>query len=360
MTRMAQGSSSIRRAPYVRLIKRVVLGPGTPKSVSYSEEILCPEETKPTRPPLYLPGQLDRLTGATEHQPLEAEIASMLAKEYKHAATIAYHIRDAVLFDGSVYAGNLRHFIADKALFSANSEPRHLKFAGLASTTVGTRYFGHWLRDDCIQYLLAEQSGAPICVSSPASEHKRKYAEYFGQDWTPIDRALVNDLIIYQDYAQNSLKLQRYKLLTRKIASKFPTSENRRTLVYLRRGSTGATRRIQDEDALLNVLVNDGFVVIDIANDDLDHILESLSNAKLVVSIEGSHLTHCCYTLAANCGVVVLQPSDRFTAVHRHWTECVDVLLGFVVGTPGELGYRFSTAEILHTIEMMRKTPQMM
>src|SRR6266702_3582125 len=85
-------------------------------------------------------------------------------------------------------------FLSNKTLFSAKSEPRHLRVAGLASTTVGTRYFGHWLRDDCIQYLLAKQVGAPICVSNPASEHKSKYAGYFGQDWTPTDRAFIDDL----------------------------------------------------------------------------------------------------------------------------------------------------------------------
>lgn len=242
---MPQRTISIRSAPYARLFKRVFLGPGTPKSASYSEEVLCPEETTFTRPPVYLPGQLDRLTGATEHQPLAAEIASMLAPEYKHAATVAYHIKDAVLFDGSVYAGNLRHFVIDKAIFKSGSEPRHLKAAGLASTVVGSRYFGHWLRDDCVQYLLAEKHGTPICVrSNPNYEHKANYATYFGQDWTPTDRAYVDELVIYQDFAQNSLKRQRYDLLTKKLTAKFPLPSERRHLIYLRRGGTGAPRVI--------------------------------------------------------------------------------------------------------------------
>jgi Glycosyltransferase 61 len=349
---MPQRSLSIRSAPYARLIKRVVLGPGTPKSASFREEILCPEETTLTQPPIYLPGQLDRVTGATEHQPVQAEIASMLAPKYKHAATIAYHIKDAVLFDGSVYAGNLRHFIADKALFSPSSEPRHLKAAGLASTTVGTRYFGHWLRDDCVQYLLAEQVGTPICVSNPASEHKRKYAAYFGQDWTPTDRAFIDDLIIYQDFAQNSLKHRRYLALTKLIRSKFPP-RNRDKLVYLRRGQTGVSRPVRDEPALLEILVKRGFVIIDVASDDLDHILTTLTQAKLVVSVEGSQITHCCYTLEPGCGLVTLQPPDRFTAIHRHWTECVGVTFGFVVGVSSDFGYHFESDEILRTVDQL-------
>jgi hypothetical protein len=277
----------------------------------------------------------------------------MLATEYKHAATIAYHIKDAVLFDGSVYAGNLRHFITDKALFGSGSEPRHLKAAGLASTTVGSRYFGHWLRDDCVQYLLAENIGSPICVKSNTYEHKAKYAAYLGQDWTPTDRAYVDDLVIYQDFAQNSLKLQRYKLLSSKIAATFSRPSMRRGLVYLRRGGTGVSRVIQNEDALLKALVGKGFTVADVANDNLDLILQTLSQAKLVVSMEGSQISHCSFTLDEKCGLIVLQPSDRFTALHRHWAECVGLHFGFVVGTAGEHGYQFSTDEIHHTIELM-------
>jgi hypothetical protein len=50
---------------------------------------------------------------------------------------------------------------------------------------------------------------------------------------------------------------------------------------------------------------------------------------------------------------VTLQPADRFTAIHRHWTECVGVTLGFVVGVPSEFGYRFEIADILRTAEQV-------
>jgi hypothetical protein len=355
MVRLIQNAIPLRAAPYVRLAKRILRGPGTPQSVAFEEEVLCPEETSATRPPIFLPGQLDRVTGATEHQPVKAEVESMLAPVYKHAATVAYHIKDAIIFDGSVYAGNLRHFITEKSLFSSASEPRHLKIAGLASTTIGAQYFGHWLRDDCIQYILAEKTGAPLCIGGADSDHKRQYASYFGQNWTPTDRAVVDDLIIYQDFAQNGLKLERYRLLTNKIQAKFFFPQKRSELVYLRRGLTGNTRTIQDEATLINTLLKIGFVVVDIATDDLKLVLETLAQAKLVVSIEGSHVCHCCYTFAENCGLLTLQPSNRFTAIQRHWAECIGVHFGFVVGIPGQVGHVFSIDEILSTIEMMLK-----
>jgi Glycosyltransferase 61 len=353
MVAMAKEWLPLSTAPYVRMAKRVLFGPGTAKSASVREEVLFPEETTVTQPAIYLPGQLDRVTGGTEHQSVETEIKSMLAPTYRHAATVAYHIKDAVIFDGSVYAGNLKYFVAEKALFGSSAEPRHFKLGGLSSSTVGTSYFGHWLRDDCIQYLLAERTGAAICIGHTLSDHQRKYARYFGQDWTPTNRAVIDELVVYQDYAQNSLKRQRYEILSRHIAQRFPRQGSRQKLVYVRRGSTGVLRPIQNEAELQEALVKHGFEILDVASDGLDRILETLRHAKLVVSIEGSQNTHCCFSLASGCGMLVLQPCDRFTSVHRHWTECVGVHFGFVVGDKSASGYQFSTFEVLSTVEKL-------
>jgi uncharacterized protein YlbG (UPF0298 family) len=342
-------------APYIRLVKRAFFGPGSVDSVAFSEEILCPEETGRTRPAVYLPGQLDRISGGTEHQPVANEITSMLAATYTHAPTIAYHVKQAIITRGSVYAGNLRYFISNGASFSSTREIQHHRHAALATTAVGARYFGHWLRDDCVQFLLADQTGAPICMSSSDFKHKGQYADYFGQDWTPSDSVIVDDLILYQDFAQNSLKRRRYEELTKLISKVLPSHETPDRLVYLKRGQTGVLRAIEDEEALIHDLVKHNFEVVDVADDDVQNIVERLSRAKLVVSMEGSQIAHCTYALSRNSCLLVLEPPDRFTAIHRHWTECVGIHFGFVVGQKGADGYRFSSSEILSTSDNLLK-----
>jgi capsular polysaccharide biosynthesis protein len=138
----------------------------------------------------------------------------------------------------------------------------------------------------------------------------------------------VDDLTIYHDFAQNSLKVQRYRSLSKKIRARFPEPVTRNRLVFLRRGHTGATRPIVEEEQLVEALARKGFIILDVASDDLDQILKTLLQAKLAVSVEGSHITHCCFALADNCGLLVLQPSDRFTAFHRHWAARVNVHMG--------------------------------
>ena len=90
-----------------------------------------------------------------------------------------------------------------------------------------------------------------------------------------------------------------------------------------------------------------GFVVVDVASDSLEHILGTLTGAKIVVSMEGSQNTHCTFTVPEDSALLILQPADQFTAVHRGWSECLGVRFGFVVGGRGDTGYRFPVSEIL-------------
>ena len=91
------------------------------------------------------------------------------------------------------------------------------------------------------------------------------------------------------------------------------------TRVYLRRGQSGVPRVIQNEDEIIDALTKQDFVVIDVAADSLDHIIKTLLNAKLVVSLEGSHTGHCVFTIPENSGLLLLQPPDRFCNVYRGW-----------------------------------------
>lgn len=343
--------SAVAIAPYERLVWRIFQGPGTVASIAEDREVLCPAQTTATVPPVYLDGQLERITGGTGHIPLSDEIESMLTPHYTHAPTIAYHLRKAVLHDGSIYVKSMRHFIAER---TGRKAPAHyIRKAGLASSAVGYTYFGHWLRDDCCQYLLAEKAGQPICLLQPTKfEHRQSYAARLQQQWAPVDYAVIDELTIYQDFAQNSLKRERYGILFDRLAKAFSGPAVRDRLIYLRRGSTGIARLVKDEPELIEILVRKGFEVLDVTA-PVDQIVPTLRRAKLVVSMEGSHIAHCTYSLEQGCGLVLLQPADRFTAVHRHWTECVGIRLGFVVGRADAGGYAFDAEEILKTVDLM-------
>jgi len=345
----------VETVPYVRLAKRLFRGRGHLRAVADDEEILCPDERTSSRPAIFLPGQLDRVTGTPSESSREVEIAAVTSPESFHSATIAYHISDAALVDGSVYVGHHRHFVADKALFAnVASEPRHLTGAALASSFYGTKYFCHWLVDDCTRYLLAEASGQPLCLRTPYS-HRQQYQAYLKQDWTPTERARIDHLVVYRDFDQNSLKKKRYEVLRDRIRERFPSKGGER-FVYIRRGRSGTPRLIQDEDSIIDALVKRGFVIVDVVSDSLEQILATLVDARIVVSLEGSHIGHCAVAIPKNSGLLLLQPPDRFSAHTRGWAECMDIRFGFVVGATGANGYQFSYAEVLRTVDLMMRS----
>ena len=350
----------IQTTPYLRLFRRLFQGQGSLESVSYQQDILHPEEKTTLSSTVFLPGQIERIKEykATDHwgaPTRNSEIAAATSTTIVHPPTIAYHIKNAVLFDGVVYVGHFKHPIADKSLFNSPAhEPQHLGTRSLASTFLGTKYFGHWLADDCTKYVLAEDIGAPLCLRMPGSAfgHRQKYQTYFAQDWTPIDRAHIDHLVVFQDFPQNSLKRKRYGILRNRLKEHYP-KRGGDTYVYLRRGQSGVVRAIENEDEIVDALVKHGFQVIDITIDSLDFIIETLLNAKIVVSLEGSHLAHWIYTAPENSGLLVMQPADRFIALQRAYAECLGIKYAFVVGDISDAGYNFSPSDILHTVDLL-------
>jgi len=339
--------------PYIRLANRVILGPGSLPGAAQYQEILHPEEITANRhDAIFLPGQLDRITGSSIESTPQLEIESVTSSTAVHRATIAFHINNATLIDGSIYAGRYRHMLREKRGLDLNTRTsRRLKEAALVSSFCGIKYFGHWLCDDCVLYPLAREFGTPLCLRT-SYPHQKKYQDYFGQDWSPIDQAHIDHLVIFQDFAQNSLKLKRYEALRARIQSHFPRT-GRDLLVYLKRGQSGVARLIENEDEIVQALAHCGFVVVDVQSDPLESILRTLVDARLVISMEGSHVWHCNLALPKEAGLLTLQPSDRFSSTTRHWSDVLGIRFGFVVGMRRDSGYYFSPSEVVSTTDLM-------
>ncbi len=168
----------------------------------------------------------------------------------------------------------------------------------------------------------------------------------------PIRRAQIDHLTIFENYSDNSLKLKCYEALRRRVASHYP-KKGGKTLVYLKRGKAGLPRVIENENEIMNALSKNGFRIVDSETESVGELLEILVNAKIVVSMEGSHIAHCIFAVPRDSALLVLQPADRFAANHREWCNCLNVRFGFVVGTAGTAGYVFSTTEIFDTVNLM-------
>jgi capsular polysaccharide biosynthesis protein len=269
-----------------------------------------------------------------------------------HAPTIAYYLKNAILFDGCIYLKHFKYPVSERSLFKSARRNCDLERVALASSFLGTKYFGHWLIDDTTRYLLAQDASLPLCVRMPTYGHRAAYEKYFNQDWTPIDRAHINDLVIFQDYSQNSSKTKRYKILRERLKRHFNNAGDR-DYIYLRRGQSGVSRTIANEPEILEVLTKQGFQIVNVASDKLEDIITALLGARIVISIEGSHIAHCTLAVPERSGLLVLEPPGRFSGVHRAQAGSLGIKFGFVVGLPSDTGYVFSVSEILKTIDLL-------
>jgi hypothetical protein len=339
---------------YRRHFRRLFAGPGTLETAAYRKEVIFPEERATYLPLIHLDGQIERVVGSPAESTLDHEIESATTLTGHHAPTIAYHLRDVALIDGSVYSGAMKFFVRELDATDP-VESVDLDRAALVSSYYGVKYFGHWLRDDCTLRLLADDLNIPpVCLPGPAGLHTEGYKSLFSQCWTPTFRARIKHLIIFNDFHQNGLRRRRYERLRDMVAARFPRGAQRR-LVYLKRGADGVPRRIQNETQIIEALTACGFVVLDTGSTGLEEMLKTLVDAKLVVSLEGSHIAHCVYSIPSDSGLLVLQLPDYFSANQRRWTNCLGIRSAVVIGKLNEAGYKFDLIEIKRTIDLLER-----
>jgi hypothetical protein len=341
----------LHAAPFFRNVRRFFGGPASPAETAFEHEVLCAADVSELSPPVFLDGQLQKIFGTPAESTLDAELDHVLRRTVTNAPTIAFHIKNAVLLDGSIYAGRMRHVIGNKSA-AASKEISYLDTGAICSSAAGSTYFGHWLADDALTYMLAERYGKPVCCTPNSFfGHMPLYAQIFGQDWTATDRAHVGHLILFQDFAQTSLKKRRQLELRGKVLHQFAHSADNH-LVYLKRGNTGVSRPVANEQEIIDGLSRKGFTILDIRTDSLDRILSHLVSSKIVVSIEGSQTYHGAYSLPRGSGLLLLQPPGRFTATQRDWSENIGVRFGFVVGDQRENSTHFPLNDILKTVDL--------
>lgn len=346
-------SIPVKAIRYWHYANRLLTGKKSLESIATKVEILSPEEKNfSCETAVFLANQPAKIKGTMiAGQTVSEALASATGTTVTHLPTLAYHIDDAILIDGAIYSGGVKYWIAHRKV---PAKPMlELHSAAVASTPQGARWFGHWLMDDCLTYEIARNFGNIICVHNQFSNQQEQYQTYFSQDWTEFGSARIKHLTIFEDYGHNSYKRERQHQLSQAIQKRFHSKKA--TRVYLRRGATGTPRPIANEPEIIETLSNHGFIVADIEHDSLDELLSALCSAEMVVSLEGSHVSHCCFSLRRHTKLLLLQPDDRFCMIHNGWLGCIEAIQGFVVGAKTANGYFFPIRDILRTLDLMDK-----
>jgi Glycosyltransferase 61 len=295
-------------------------------------------ETALAEPVLTLPGQIERLTGATEHKPLSREIATLRSETETHAAVRLFTYRDCLVFPNGFATRQEtlgRYGALPSALLTAPVTA--VPALHFCLNAVSIQYFGHWLRDAMASAFLPGITAPCHAPPSPDWPHAAQYRDMLGVAALPGQLFHAEEVIFQQDHGQGSSKRARYLAMRAALrraqggngGNSGPTAAGRR--VFLHRGATGSKREIAEIDTILARLQAEGFTLCDISDRSARAIHADLLDAEIVIGMEGSHLNHAQFAMKPGGLLVILMPPDRFSGAHIKIARAMGIRPGMIV-----------------------------
>lgn len=338
------------------LNKFIALARGPRRVADVAErEVVAEAEDTDARPILYLPGTLEKIRSASPHNTMEEEMEILHARTRRHDPVVRYRLKGGFAYKNGVSvpgASLLREGPLDLREL-LGSRPLDLERALYCSSPVVRRYFFHWMMDACPLTHLAADGEAVILPRRPDWAHTEQYRALFGVVAEEHPTFVVSELTIYQDHSQGSTKRRRYAEIRKRVRGRIAPVAEPSAGVYLTRGSGGERRAILNEEALEARLRDRGFTVVDHSGKTADDIATLLHDVPVVVSIEGSQIAHCYYTMRADGLVMILNPADRFNLMQVGIAEAIGVAVSFVVMEgSGRDGYVVDLDELSATLDL--------
>lgn len=324
-------------------------------------QVICAAEERSIRPALYPEGELEKVTGVHEFSSGFSDEMHLVTRDRAtHMETLAWQIKDAVIASGRICTH--RHFTMltyqrrlplPRLIDSVDTS------MALCSTKEGNDYFAHFLLDDCSTALMAHEYGKPFLANAGGSlrtAHMHDYLTAFNLNLTDEVAIHVPELWLFRDFPQNSHRRSRLNALRDQLDSRYGTDTT--SPAYIRRGSTGAVRVLQNEQLIEDRLQKQGFQIIDPSELTVQEICNRINGSPLVVGVEGSHLAHGVLNLAPEGTLLCIQPATRFNAVYRDFSNSLDLNWGFVVAEGDVDGFTVDPDRLQAMIDRVLGTDQ--
>lgn len=318
------------------------------------KEIVYPESFVEGPYALTLPGQLDRITSVAFGGSVGAEVAQFLGAKRRIGPTLRMAFSDVFIANGTIFKSGRRWAFNDQApITDRRGRLTEFDFVVCRSSFLGCHFFGHWLRDDCATHILASDFGIPMSMPAPAWPDRTSYLSFFGQCEVDLQNAVIRKLVVFDDVSQNEQKAIRLRLLRKELRTAVAGSPN--DVVYLKRGAGGGARKLANEEELLDFFDAMRIKIVEPEAIETHQLVKDLIDAKLIISIEGSQISHALYCLRDKGALLVLQPPDRFFNPHMDWARALEMRYGSLVGHHADSGFRIDPDDLLRGIDMMLK-----
>ena len=329
------------------LVERRLLGDASFRDICDDHIIVNEAEPYDYPPSLFLPHHLENVVKLHPETSKQAEDGRVQGEKGFHDPIEAFRITNVKLRDAGLYKRNWRYYFPHTPVPPEKIVRAEGGAYALASSYSGIQYFGHWLRDDLTTALMAKDFADLLCVRTPDWPHAAPYLDIFEQPWPVIDHGHFDELFFFMDFAQNSHKIERFRQLRAKIRTRVKQKYSGHT-VYLRRGNTGAIKRvISNETEVLKALADNGVIILDLTADPIEKIVETLLEARLFITVEGSQAAHSLYTIADGGGYLSIVPPCVFNNPAKDWLTPLGVKYGFVVGERDGDAFKVNVPDLL-------------
>lgn len=319
--------------------------------------VLHPEETVSLPPAIHPEGSLERITGLSPWRNLSQENRQIFGGEVVLPPSLAYFVESVDIVGSIIYRGPAKYhpgYEPEQFILGELGSHKRIANANLVTTVGGSHFFGAMLLDDFVLELNADDPGNNIRLASKRYEHEPGYRELLGLNSSPLTRnASVGCLKLYTEPSNNSFKAARYHTLRERIRKNFKEATTSPRGVYLKRGSLGEPRLLVNEREIEQFCLGLGFVTVEPTKLSVEDIVRLTMDAPIVVSVEGSHMSHTLFTMANHASFVVLQPPDRFSTVYKEFTDCMGMRFAFAVGLPTSGGFTVPLDDMQRVLQLI-------
>lgn len=301
---------------------------------------------------LYDPASLSCISGVAEGSTLAQQIVRIEGTKVDHAPTRAHLFKDARVCGGHLLLPACLHRVGSQAVpWFCDSGATRIDSAALGSTAFGVRYFGHWLLDDIPLQLVSrsQTSGGVFDVMSELSDHQKGYLRLLDLAPRTWLNARIGELVVVDDHGQNDHKAGRLEWIRQRLLAAVPSDSDQPVMIL--RKDTGKSRHLTNEMELAARLEAQGFRILSPMESSAEDIVRATTRARIVVGVEGSHLTHAILCMPPGSTLITIQPPNRFDAVLKDWCDVKGVRYGFVVGSAVPEGFSVSLGDVDRMIQ---------
>lgn len=340
-------------APTSQLLWRMLGDRRDPLGRATRQWVVHPRETSVAPSAIFLEDQLARVRALAPTHTWEGERRRIGGGEIEHGPTEAFALRHAVIAGASIYSSRSRHRVGpDDSRPWFISIRDHRPQAAVCSSFAGSVWFAHWLLDDASTELLAAELAPPCRHDRAEYRHEPEYRSLLGLHAERLDATLVDEILVFRDIGQNRHKADRYRELRRRLrASLGPIDPS--PGVFLLRGMSGASRDLANAEEVAERLRSRGFEIVDPDRASAREIARALLEARIVVGVEGSQLSHYVYAIAESGGLLVIQPPHRFSCCMKDYADALGLHFGFVVGEGANDGFRVDPEDLERTLDLL-------